>query len=71
MKMNENEINKENEEIDKLLTSVEVANKLRISTATLANFRERKTGPAYIRVGRQFKYPYKALVEYIKKLTTI
>ena len=59
----------EREEIDDMLTAVEVAQKLRTTISTLMNLRKNKTGPEYVKVGMHFKYPYKKLVEYIKKQT--
>ena len=59
----------EREEIDDMLTAVEVAQKLRTTISTLMNLRKRKTGPEYVKVGTHFKYPYKKLVEYIKNQT--
>ena len=56
----------ENLEIDRYLTAKEVANKLRVSMATLGNFRKKKTGPSCHKVGFHYVYPEKELIEYLK-----
>ena len=40
-----------------LLTPEEVAALLRVTPATLTYWRKRKTGPAYVKVGRKVRYP--------------
>jgi predicted transcriptional regulator len=52
---------------EKLLSVLEVANILRVSRATLCNFRRKKNGPLYVKIGREFKYPEKKLYEFINK----
>lgn len=54
------------DEFDQLLTSTEVANKLRTTISALCHMRKHNRGPEYVRVGRRFKYPYKRLLEYLK-----
>lgn len=39
-----------------LLTTDEVAERLGLATGTLRNWRTRKTGPAFIRVGGRIRY---------------
>lgn len=70
--MNDNEIKKETApmeigETDRLLNSIEVANKLRVSVTTLYNFQKKKMGPPCVRIGRTYKYPLRPLLEYINK----
>lgn len=44
-----------------LLTPAETADHLRVSTSTLADWRYKRTGPAYVRQGRVVRYPTDAL----------
>lgn len=56
----------ENPEIDNFLNSKEVANKLRVSRATLGNLRKKNIGPSCHKVGCQYVYPVKEFIEYLK-----
>lgn len=51
------------------LTPDEAAARLRTPVKTLANWRNRRVGPAYIKFGRRVLYPLDKLIEYEKKHT--
>ena len=48
-----------------LLTPAEVAEKLRIHPATLAQWRKNGEGPAFTRVGGEFRYTDEAIAAYV------
>lgn len=50
-----------------LLTPEEVAQYLRISQKTLANWRCADRGPRYLRIGRDIRYPENALVDWLEQ----
>lgn len=51
-----------------LLTTVEVAEVLRVSTWTVRWWRTQRTGPPYVRLGGwAIRYPWAALVSYLQK----
>ena len=49
-----------------LLTPEEVAQYLRISQKTLANWRCAERGPRYLRIGRDIRYPENALLDWLE-----
>ena len=54
-----------------LLTPREVAEFLKVSTSTLADWRYKRTGPSYVRQGRVVRYPADALATWINARTVI
>jgi excisionase family DNA binding protein len=54
-----------NNEWPTFLTPAEVAKRLRIHPATLAQWRKNDEGPAYVRVGSEFRYSEEAILTYI------
>jgi hypothetical protein len=52
-----------------LLTETEVAALLRVNTGTLANWRWRRSGPPYLKVGSTVRYPRTALAAYMQSVT--
>lgn len=50
-----------------LLTPEEVAQRLRVSALTLANWRSAGRGPAFIKVGRAVRYEESAIEAYIQQ----
>ena len=51
---------------DRLLTTKDAANFLRLSLSWLAKARMRGDGPAYVKLGRSVRYPESALVGWLK-----
>lgn len=56
--------------MERLLTTVEVAEMLRISRRTLETWRLRGRGPAYIRVGRRVGYRPEAVEQWLHAHTS-
>jgi hypothetical protein len=56
--------NKDNNNLDLLLTSKEAADELKVSESFLAKARMRGTGPAFIQLGRAIRYSRSALEAY-------
>jgi hypothetical protein len=56
-------------DVDPLLTELQAALRLNISTRTLQSWRRRGFGPAFIRVGRSIRYSQAALIEWMSKNT--
>jgi len=54
-------------DLDHMLTSKEVASKLRIGMTALYMARRNKTGPNCKKVGHHYLYPLKDLINYINK----
>ena len=52
---------------DLMLTPEEVALALKISVRTLADWRQRKMGPIYTRVGSQIRYPVADVRDYLEE----
>lgn len=52
-----------------LLTPEEVAQRLRVSVLTLANWRSAGRGPAFVKVGRTVRYEESAIEAYLKQQT--
>jgi excisionase family DNA binding protein len=52
-----------------LLTTKEAAALLKVSTVTLAKWRQLSKGPAYTRSGRLIRYEWEALTAYVKQNT--
>jgi excisionase family DNA binding protein len=50
----------------RLMTPSEVAEYLRISVKTLANWRSRNTGPPFLRIGGRVRYRQHAMDEWIE-----
>jgi excisionase family DNA binding protein len=48
-----------------LLTPAEVAEMLRVHPATLAQWRKNGEGPAFVRVGGEFRYSDEAVLAYV------
>lgn len=51
------------------LTPEEASARLRIPTKTLANWRNKRIGPSYIKAGHRVLYPLDKLIEYERKNT--
>lgn len=49
----------------KLLTPDDVSQLLQINSRTLANWRSRRQGPAYVRIGGCVRYPEAAVQRYV------
>jgi len=49
------------------LTPEEASARLRIPEKTLANWRNKRIGPSYIKFGRRVLYPLDKLIEYERK----
>jgi hypothetical protein len=56
--------NKDNNNLDLLLTSKEAADELKVSESFLAKARMRGTGPSFIQLGRAIRYSRSALEAY-------
>lgn len=52
---------------DELLTTVEVAQYLRIRVNTLEQWRSRGKGPAFVRVGRRVRYRRREIDRWLKR----
>jgi hypothetical protein len=59
-------IPKEDDVQDELLMPEEAAKLLRVSEATLRDWRYHKTGPAYIRVGQRPRYDLRDLERWLR-----
>jgi excisionase family DNA binding protein len=55
--------------VNRLLTSAEVAELLRIPVRTLDQWAYKRIGPLYLRVGRFRRYPEDALEEWVRRQT--
>lgn len=53
------------------LKTAEVAHLLRTSEQTLERMRASGTGPAFVKVGREFRYPTSALIDWIAANATV
>jgi predicted DNA-binding transcriptional regulator AlpA len=54
---------------DDLLKEEEAAHVLRVSVRTMQTWRRRKSGPAYVRVGRLIRYRWSAILEFMNNNT--
>ena len=54
-------------DVEPLLNTHEAAKYLKISSGTMTNWRNRKRGPAYIKVGNNIRYQISDLQEWIKR----
>ena len=54
---------------DAILTEVEIADFLKLSTRTLQAWRVKKDGPPFIRVGRAIRYRLRDVVRWIEART--
>jgi excisionase family DNA binding protein len=52
---------------DRLLTSAETAERLRVNVDTLRRWRREGTGPPWHRVGRQVRYPARELERWLQQ----
>ena len=57
----------ERTEISNLLTDVESAQLLNLSVQTLRNWRSKRIGPPYIKLGRAVRYKLVDLLEWVEK----
>jgi hypothetical protein len=53
------------------LTANEVANILRISIQKVERMRQDNSGPPFVRIGKAYRYPVPALVEWIADRATV
>ena len=53
----------------RLLTPLEAARRLRVQKQTLAVWRHRDLGPAYVRCGRSIRYTPEAIAQYVERRT--
>jgi predicted DNA-binding transcriptional regulator AlpA len=58
-----------NQSLDALLTELEAAELLGLSTRTLQSWRMQETGPAYVRAGRAIRYRRRDLLTWIDSNT--
>jgi predicted DNA-binding transcriptional regulator AlpA len=54
---------------DAILTEVEIADFLKLSTRTLQSWRVKNDGPPFIRVGRAIRYRLRDVVRWIEERT--
>ena len=55
-----------NQSLDALLSEVEAADLLGLSTRTLQSWRTQETGPAFVRAGRAIRYRRRDLLAWIE-----
>lgn len=52
----------------RLLTTTEVANRLRLEPGTIENWRYQGKGPRFVRIGRVVRYPEDWLVQWVEEV---